>query len=185
MRKLTIIFALLCCSTQAMAADLCASLQGKSLSLDANGYQATIGPNGIVLTNQNNIFTFQTTANFTNEPVDPVQGQCKDRHITFTRTRTNVLVQAYDGWIFEKEPSRMAGTYSNNGQATSRGWVATIVTANVVPPKPNNQACLNECGVQQEACMGAAHSVAEKQACVQEYTTCKACCADPAPANCQ
>ncbi|MFL6263957.1 MAG: hypothetical protein ACJ76Y_30070 [Thermoanaerobaculia bacterium] len=175
MRNLIFIFALLCCSTQAMAADPCLALQGKSLTLDANGYHATVGPNGINLVNQNNTLTFKTTANFTNEPVDPVQGQCKDRHITFTRTRAGSFVQDYDGWIFEKELAQMAGTYSNNGQAASRGWLAKMSS---VPPA-NNQACLNACGVGQTDCMGTAHSTAEKQGCVKDYTACKACCADP------
>jgi hypothetical protein len=177
MRKLIFVFALLCCSTQAMAADPCLGLQGKSLTLDANGYHATVGPNGINLVNQNNTLTFKTTANFTNEPVDPVEGQCKDRHITFTRTRTNVFVQAYDGWIFEQEHAQMAGTYSNNGTATSRGWYAKMSAVPKTPP-PNNQACLDSCGVQQTACMSATHSFAERQACAQDYTACQACCND-------
>jgi hypothetical protein len=184
MRKLIFVFALLCCSARAMAVDPCLGLQGKSLTLDANGFHATVGPNGIDLVNQNNTLTFKTTANFTNEPVDPVQGQCKDRHITFTRTRQGSFVQAYDGWIFEKEGEQMAGTYSNNGQAASRGWYAKMSPV-PQPPPPNNQACLNSCGAGQSDCMSAAHSTAEKQACVQDYKNCKACCANPSSPQCQ
>lgn len=179
MRKLIFVFVLLCCSTPAMAADPCLDLQGKSLTLDANGYHATVGPKGIDLVNQNNTFTFKTTANFTNEPVDPVEGQCKDRHITFTRTRAGSFVQAYDGWIFEQEHAQMAGTYSNNGQAAIRGWYAKMSAVPPPPPPPPNQACLDSCGAQQTACKNAAHSTAEKQACAKEYTACQACCKDP------
>ncbi|MFL6200729.1 MAG: hypothetical protein ACJ76J_16265 [Thermoanaerobaculia bacterium] len=128
MRKLVFVIALLCCSTQAMAADPCASLQGKALGIDGNGFIGVIGPNGINLVNQNNTFTFQTTANFINEPADPVTGQCKDRHIKFTRTRQGVFTQIYDGFIFEKEPSKSAGTFSHNG-TVSAGWFAEMKSA--------------------------------------------------------
>jgi len=124
MRELILILALLGCSTEAMAADPCASLQGKSVSIDANGFHGVIGPNGINLVNQNNTFTFQTIVQFQNSPIDQVNGQCKDRHITFTRTRPG-FIQEYDGWIFELEPLQMAGIFSHLG-AKSYGWCAEM-----------------------------------------------------------
>jgi len=126
MRTLTFMFVLLCGAMQAMAADPCASLNGKSIGIDGNGFHGTIGPNGIVLVSQNGTLTFETIAQFVNEPADPVKGQCKDRHITFTRTRKGAFVQEYDGRIFEKETLRMAGVFSHNAPEKKFGWYAEI-----------------------------------------------------------
>jgi hypothetical protein len=170
MRKLIFALLLLCCSTQVMAADPCASLQGKKLTIDANGFHGVIGPSGINLVNQNNTFTFQTTANFTNEPADPVKGECTGRHLTFTRTRTGAkaFVQEYDGWIFEIQSSHMAGTFSHNGSAKNFGWCAESSKG----AEFSTQSCLAQCGEEQKACIADA-SPGQKPACIKEYQACK------------
>jgi hypothetical protein len=111
-------------SVQTMAADLCSELDGKSVAIVANGASGTI----VYLTKfgkqQDGTYTFETTVQFENEPVDKLVGTCKDRHIVFTRTREGGFVQKYDGWIFEglhENRRKMAGVFSHDG-ATKWGW---------------------------------------------------------------
>jgi hypothetical protein len=106
-RTLVCGIALLWGATQAMAADLCTSLQGHSLGITGNGYHGGIGPNGITPVHQNGTLAFQTTAQCQNEPTDLANGTWKDRHLTFTRTRQGNCVQTSDGWIFANESSKI------------------------------------------------------------------------------
>jgi len=131
---LAFVIALLCCSMQAMAADPCLELNGKSLEVNFNGLHGVLGPTGISLVPKNNILTFTTTVQLINEPSTQVTGTCKDRHIQFTRG-----IQSYNGWIFDAEHSKMAGTFSQNN--LENGWSAT--TKQPPSPPPPLPLCAN------------------------------------------
>lgn len=170
MKNLIVGFALLCVSLPALAADPCASLQGKALSINGNGFTGVIGPNGLNLTNQNGIFKFTATANFQGEPADPVQGQCTNRHITFNRTRSGKFVQDYDGWIFENDPKKMAGVFSHNGPAKKWGWFADVK----ILPAP--LSCKDICDKEEQDCHQSAIGGAQHAACTQQSNTCRNAC---------
>lgn len=72
--------------------------------------------------------SFSTYIYFPGEQGDQIVGTVKGRHITFTRTRSGVFVQKYDGWVFEKpyqKMDEMAGTFSHNG-VNQYGWYGWI-----------------------------------------------------------
>jgi hypothetical protein len=65
--------------------DLCKSIVGKSIAVDANSYQGIIGSSGISLADDGKEgFSFSTTAAFVNEPVDQVVGNCSETSLYFS-----------------------------------------------------------------------------------------------------
>ncbi len=81
-----------------------AALAGMSLDLTTkDGAHGVIGPLGIALNkNQNGMYRFRTTANFTSERVDDVEGTCWGDSIDFLRTRPGVFIQHYKGRLLPK-----------------------------------------------------------------------------------
>jgi hypothetical protein len=133
MRKLIFIFALLCCSTQAMAADPCANLAGKSLGIAANlTYKLDVGP--VSFGKQSIAFT--ALSQFMSEPPDWVTGTCTGRIITFIRVNQG-FTQYYVGLFALGDPTKVSGVYSQTGEAMNFGW-----TADVVLP---HQVCVDQC----------------------------------------
>jgi len=127
MKKLAVLILLLSASTQAMAADLCTTLQGKRLSINGNGYANGVTGKIVLQGPQNGTYSFQTTVQFPGEPADKVAGTCKNRRIAFARTRPGSFVQGYDGWIFEKNPNGMAGVFSAHWNLPKQyGWYAQM-----------------------------------------------------------
>ena len=124
MKKLAVLILFLSASTQAMAADLCTNLQDKMLNVNGNGWSNGLAEMISLQGPQNGTYSFQTTIQFPGQPKDQVTGTCKDRHIVFTRTRPGSFVQQYDGWIFEKDPTGMAGVFNHNGSPKQYGWGA-------------------------------------------------------------
>jgi hypothetical protein len=109
--------------SQPLINDLCKSLSGKSIVVDANGYQGIIGPSGISLADDSKGgFSFTTIAAFTNEPNDGVFGQCIGGSLMFWRTRANVFVQKYTGTLSQNSNGAVivSGTFVD--QATGQSW---------------------------------------------------------------
>jgi hypothetical protein len=123
----------LCFSAQGMGEDKCASLVNNVLSVVGNGFYGSSNLyNGLSVTKQpDGTYVFHATLTMTGEPTDKLDGTCKDRHIQFTRTRTGVFVQKYDGWLFERTYQQghgwqeMAGTITSDG-LTKWGWYGWI-----------------------------------------------------------
>ena len=115
-------------SASAIAKDPCENLSGMRLEINGNGYEGTTNPyNGLSLQKgQDGSYVFHTSIKMQGEQSDEVEGKCKDRHIVFTRKRTGVFEQIYDGWIFEKGGNKMAGTLSDSG-STRWGWYGSIL----------------------------------------------------------
>ena len=128
MKRLAVLILFLCASTQAMAADLCTTLNHKTLKVNANGFTgATVGE--ILLQGpRNGTYSFQMMINIYGE-VDKMKGTCKDGHVVFTRTQVGVFVQEYDGWIFQRNPSGMAGVFNHNNSPKQYGWYGTYEVA--------------------------------------------------------
>ncbi|HEX5718044.1 MAG TPA: hypothetical protein VF179_17925 [Thermoanaerobaculia bacterium] len=153
MNRLILAFVFLCCSQPSMAADLCAGLTGKRLSIVANGLVGETHPTGLSVSQSNGIYSFTTAIHFKGEPLtaQQISGTCKDRHIVFTRANTN---QEYDAWIFEKQPQSMAGLFTHKNKKTY-GWYAELITASIkyspcakfdsLPcgPGPETKTCVN------------------------------------------
>jgi len=134
--KILFIFSLLLIvvtSIPAVAEDLCASLDGRALTVNGNGYKGIAAPfsPGLSLSKEaDGTYTFVTGIQFENEELDKLTGTCKDRHIIFKRTREGVFVQDYDGWIFERggDLRGMAGTFAHNG-VRKWSWCGQVVVA--------------------------------------------------------
>jgi hypothetical protein len=149
MKKLVFIFALLCCSMQVMAADLCAGLQAKCLTLVANGYNGVLGPvdfNGGFL---------QADIKFSGSTPDPVIGSCVNGHIAFTRVHQGqgAFTQFYSG-LFSGS-SNVSGTYIHGSQTAQHfNWNATLGACPLPPPPPSaaHKACVADCQANQDEC---------------------------------
>jgi len=121
-------------SIPAVAGDLCVSLEGRALSITANGHKASVAtyvPGLHLLKAADGTYTFETAIHFENEKPDKLTGECKDRHIQLKRARKGGFVQDYDGWIFEKGGSAvrgMAGNFSHNG-VKKWSWCGQIILA--------------------------------------------------------
>jgi hypothetical protein len=108
------------------APDICTSLQGKSLTLNANGHDGVIAPTGIRLSRDTaGIYHFETVASFLNEPADPVSGACKDGRLDFVRTRRGAFTQAFGGAISETG-QEVEGHFSHNSIRKNWAWTARI-----------------------------------------------------------
>jgi hypothetical protein len=109
------------------APDLCASLQDRSLTINANGYKGVVAPYtpGLQLSKgADGTYTFESGIQFEGEKIDKLSGTCKGRYVTLKRVRDGAFVQDYKGWIFEKNGSAirgMGGTFAHNG-VESYGW---------------------------------------------------------------
>ena len=176
MRKLISVVALLFCSMEVLAQ--CANLQGQCLKITtAGGSAGSLGQIDI-----SPMFNFQTAVTFANG-TDPVNGFCAGSSLLFLRVRQGAFVQTFNGTVAAK---KVTGTFSQSGSQGSfqnRGWSATIGPCfTPTPVDPALQACLNACAADQDSCI---HKLAPEykntsnQACVQEYTSCKAECKGP------
>ncbi len=123
MKKLAILILFLCASTQAMAADLCTTLNHKTLRVIANGFPGATGE--ILLQGpRNGTYSFQGVITIYGE-VDKMKGTCKEGHVVFTRTQAGAFVQEYEGWIFQRNPSGVAGVFNHNNSPKQYGWYGT------------------------------------------------------------
>jgi hypothetical protein len=102
----------------------CKALAGMSLDLTTReGAHGVIGPSGIVLwRNPNGAIEFRTTANFTGEPVDHVEGTCWGDSISFVRSRPGVFIQYYKGRLFPK----VDGVLGDNAQIGTTTWHGSL-----------------------------------------------------------
>ena len=113
--------------------DLCASLEGRTLIITANGYKGSTTTPFSLSEGTDGSYTFKTTIQFENEKKgDELTGTCKNRHIIFKRIREGKgsFVQDYDGWVFEKGGylRGMAGTFTHNG-VKKWSWCGQIAVA--------------------------------------------------------
>ncbi len=107
----------------------CSALANMSLHLTTHdGAVGVIGPSGILLSMMSDgKYHFQTTANFTNAQVDPVDGTCWGDSILFVRTRPGVWIQSFYGILL---PPTVHGTLQDNVSRGSTTWDGDIRAPN-------------------------------------------------------
>jgi hypothetical protein len=151
MRKLIFVFALLCCSTEAIAADHCTSLPGKCMAILANGFNGVISQidyNGAY-------FFLQAKIQFTGYAPDSLTGYCVGDHLIFTRVHAGqgAFTQFYSGSF--SDPSTLSGTYVNGSQTAKHlNWNAKVGACPLPPPPPSKEhiACVAVCDSNQQEC---------------------------------
>ncbi|HSS78208.1 MAG TPA: hypothetical protein VLV54_15865 [Thermoanaerobaculia bacterium] len=166
MRKLIFIFALLCCSTQAMAT-LCTDLAGQCLKIPWGGATRVIGP-----------IDYFSSLPFTYEASDTlltgvshVQGVCVNTSIGVDVFAFGNIVQSLFGTL---TPPAMAGapvtvtkgTFTS-GNSQKLPWTAVVASCSA----QLSQACV-QCGVEVNECIAQA-APNQKPGCVAEYKLCK------------
>jgi hypothetical protein len=112
-------------SDQTQAEIACNKIGGSvgyyGLGIDANGSKGQIYC-GALSTNSDGSVSATCEARFTGEPNDPVKLTCKNRHVTFTRTRTGGFTQNYSGWMYVGNSLAIAGDFSHNSTERMYGW---------------------------------------------------------------
>ncbi len=132
-RLLNLMFGVMFMSSPAIATDLCEHLEGMRLSINANGYVGITSRDIRISLEKaaDNSYIFETELQMINDQPEKITGECKDRHIIFTRKQEN-LEQVFDGWIFEKDGYKMAGIFSHNGPKRW-GWYGNLTDQNNTP----------------------------------------------------
>jgi hypothetical protein len=123
MKRLIFTVVLLCCSQVALAEDACQFMNGTTISLVANGFQAITGTIKFFQNTQ----SFMTAITFKGYAPDPIAGTCKNGHLTFTRTHSGPggFVQTYDGSATDFTQETINGTYSNG--SVDHSWSGFVV----------------------------------------------------------
>jgi len=112
-------------SARTQAAVPCDKVNQYFLAIDANGYTGKIQCGGLS-TNPDGSVSANCKALFPGEPDDTVKLTCKDRHVTFARTRPGVFIQNYSGWMYTGGVLRIAGDFSHNSTERTYGWCGSF-----------------------------------------------------------
>jgi hypothetical protein len=110
----------------AAASISCNVLDLYRLDLDANGHKGAVYACGSKTANPDGSYSYKCKAGFSGEPEDRVNLTCKDRHLTFTRTRSGAFTQNYSGWMYEGGSLSVAGDFSHNSASRTYGWCGEL-----------------------------------------------------------